>query len=106
MNTLADVPATGAGEAIAGLIVLIPVLIFIYSVVCFLVPIFIYRIMRRGTDSYETLKRIERLLSTGQQPRTSSGAMPVDEWDRTAIYGALPVATSENRVLNLGVKEP
>jgi hypothetical protein len=103
MNILAD--GAVAGGAVAGLIVLIPVLLFIYSVVCFLVPIFIYRIMRRGTDSYETLRRIEQLLGTRQQPQTSNVAKPVEDWDRTAIYGKAPAGIAEKRVLNLGVKE-
>jgi hypothetical protein len=106
MNTLADA-SSGAGAAIAGLIVLMPVLLFIYSVVCLLVPIFIYRIMRRGTDSYETLMRIERLLATQQQPRTQSSMVnSVDDWDRKAIYGAAPVQIPDKRILNLGVKDP
>jgi hypothetical protein len=104
MNILAD-GGSAAGEAIAGLIVLIPVLLFIYSIVCCLVPIFIYRIMRRGTDSCETLKRIEQLLGSQQQSRASSFAKPVEDWDRTAIYGKAPAGIPEKRVLNLGVKE-
>jgi hypothetical protein len=96
---------TAAGSAIAGLIVLVPFLLFIYGVVCFLVPIFIYRIMRRGTESHQTLRRIEQLLSTQKPTWTSSPAKSVDDWDRTGIYGAAPVQKSEKRVLNLGVKE-
>ena len=104
MNTLAEYNggSEATGGAIAGLIVLVPLLLFIYGVVCFFVPIFIYRIMRRGTQSFETLRRIEQLLTTQQPPRTKSALMAksVDDWDRTAIYGSAPdtrQAHSESR---------
>jgi hypothetical protein len=53
----------GAANGFTGIIgVLWILLCFIYGVICFLVPIFIYRIMRRGTESYDALCRIEQLL--------------------------------------------
>ncbi len=39
----------------------------VYSVLCFLVPVFIYRIMRRETEASNTLRRIETLLHLQNQ---------------------------------------
>jgi hypothetical protein len=89
------------------------ILLFIYSIISFLVPIFIYRIMRRGTASYERLGEIRDLLrkqefvkaqaqlqpqiTTNQPQRNTIIAPPTNPdaiWDRTAIYGQPPSATS------------
>jgi hypothetical protein len=82
MNILAEYsPAeTAAGGAIAGLMALVPLLLFIYGVISLLVPIFVYRIMRRSTQNYLTLKRIEKLLSTQPQAPLTHIEKHVDHW--------------------------
>jgi uncharacterized oligopeptide transporter (OPT) family protein len=71
---------SGAASGIAGIMGLITILIIIYGIICFLVPIFIYRIMRRGTEMANTMSRIEFLLRKGEH-----GAVVAD-WDRKAFY--------------------
>ena len=75
---------SGAAAGIGSLISVGMILIFLYSVLCFLVPIFIYRIMRRGTQVHDTLLRIEQLQRGNISPPVKS---PEPEWDRTKIYG-------------------
>jgi hypothetical protein len=58
----------GAVAGIASLMSFLMLLLFLYSIFCVLVPIFIYRIMRNGTRSHETLLRIEKLLLVGKAP--------------------------------------
>jgi len=58
----------GAVAGIGSLMSLLMLLLFLYGIFCVLVPIFIYRIMRNGTRSHETLLRIEKLLLVGKAP--------------------------------------
>jgi hypothetical protein len=82
MNLFADYNPveTVAGGGIARLMVLVPLLLFIYGLVAFFVPIFVYRIMRRGTQTHETLKRIEKLLIRQQQSQVIGVEEPVEHW--------------------------
>jgi hypothetical protein len=54
-----------AASGIAGFIGIVMILMFIYGVISFLLPIFVYRIMRRGTASYLRLGEMRDLLSGG-----------------------------------------
>jgi hypothetical protein len=58
----------GAVAGIASAMSLLVLLLFLYGIFCVLVPIFIYRIMRNGTRSHETLLRIEKLLLVSKAP--------------------------------------
>jgi len=65
INLLADsTDPTATGIAGIGALFLMGLwgLCFIYGVMCFLVPIFIYRIMRRGTELTELVKQLETVL--------------------------------------------
>lgn len=72
---LAQTDGVGAVAGLASLVSLLMFLSFFYSILCILVPIFIYRIMRNGTRAEEALLRIEQLLRynkalTSQTPAT------------------------------------
>jgi uncharacterized membrane protein len=57
-----DYTGAAAASGIAGFVVLVTILLCIYSVISFLLPIFVYRIMRRNTASYDRLGEIRDLL--------------------------------------------
>jgi hypothetical protein len=78
MNILILAEYSGAAGGISSGILLLGVLILVYSVLCFLVPVFIYRIMRRGTETSDTLRRIEALLRYQNQLLANpNGSSPV-----------------------------
>jgi hypothetical protein len=62
MNTFILADYSGAAGGISAMVLFFAFLMLIYSVLCFLVPVFIYRIMRRGTEAADTLRRIEAHL--------------------------------------------
>jgi uncharacterized membrane protein YedE/YeeE len=65
MNFLAYSSDTGAG--LAGGLGAVSILIFlvavVYGIMCLLVPIFIYQILRRATDIRDTLRELNRKLN-------------------------------------------
>jgi hypothetical protein len=66
--------AVGGGilAGLAGLVSFVSVFLFFYAIICILLPVFIYRIMRNGTRSQETLERIERLLAGDKSPESGN----------------------------------
>lgn len=81
-NPIADYEGVAGG--IAGIIGIMWLLAIIYGIICFFVPVFIYRIMRRGTESLNALLRIESLLRV-QHPTTNTVGDPA--LDPKTIYG-------------------
>jgi hypothetical protein len=81
-NLIADYK--GAASGIAGIIGVFWVLAFIYGIICFFVSVFVYRIMRRGTERLNALLRIESLLRV-PHPTTNTVSGPA--WDPKGIYG-------------------
>jgi hypothetical protein len=61
-----------ASDAAANSFALVPLLLIAYSILCLLVPICVYRIMRRGTERYQALLRIEKLLAPQQAKATAA----------------------------------
>jgi hypothetical protein len=71
---LAQSEGVGVVAGLASLVSLLMFLSFFYSILCILIPIFIYRIMRNGTRAEEALLRIEQLLRYNKalSPQTSA----------------------------------
>jgi hypothetical protein len=96
-----DAAAVSGVAGAAGFFVLITILLFIYSIISFLLPVFIYRIMRRNTASYERLGEIRDLLRkqeflydqahpqpqiTANQPLTNTIVAPPPVQERVNIF--------------------
>jgi hypothetical protein len=88
-----DYAGAAAASGVAGFIGIVMILLFVYSVIAFLLPIFVYRIMRRGTESYQRLEEIRDLLrkqarfvnQPGVEPPNSDvGALHVPEPDEVS----------------------
>jgi hypothetical protein len=78
MNTLILADYSGGAGGMSSGVLLLGVLMLVYSVLCFLVPVFVYRIMRRGTETSDTLGRIEALLRYQNQLLANpNGSSPV-----------------------------
>lgn len=90
---LADATDTAA-FGIGGLIVFVPILLIWYSIMCLLVPIFIYRIMRNTTESYDRLCKIESLLKQQllQQPTARSAEPAASTWYKGSLSDPDPDA--------------
>ena len=89
MNLFLAQTEAGALTGLASLVSLLMFLSFFCSILCILVPIFIYRIMRNGTRAEEALLRIEQLLRynkalTSQTPATPA-AWPRDQYQKRPI---------------------
>jgi hypothetical protein len=57
-----DLTSAAAASGIVGFTGIVTILLIIYGLISFFVPIFIYRIMRRTTQSYLRLGEIRDLL--------------------------------------------
>ena len=101
MLTLLADSSSGAADVVAGFTLLSGLLTFIYGIICLLVPVFIYRIMRRGTESYHSLLRIETLLAQAQTKNSAS--LREFGTERPAIKGKVWEPFTPNK---LGSQEP
>jgi|ERR1700730_753575 len=92
---------SSAADAVAGFTLLSGLLTFIYGIICLLVPVFIYRIMRRGTERYHALLRIETLLA---QAPTKNSVSPLEfGTERPTVKGKVWEPFTPNK---LGAKQP
>jgi hypothetical protein len=82
MNSIFLADATDAGAfGIGGLIVFVPILLIWYSIMCLLVPLFIYGIMRNTTRSEALLKKSELTLRRIEWFLTPRDATQTDSID-------------------------